>query len=545
MPTILVPLLLLVAGPAQKTPNPVVSSADQCTVQGVVLKAATGEPLRKATVEIWQEGILGKRSDAATDGTGHFELKNLDPGQYRLSVERNGYVRQEYGQTKPEGPSSFLTLSPGQKVSDITIRLIPAAVITGHVYNEDGEPVQGAQVLALRYAYADGQRELAHAGEARTNDLGEFRIYGLAPGQYVVEADKQPRFFALLKAEPGYVPIYYPGVFDADRATPIAVRAGDEFPSVDITLQTTHTLTLRGHVISGVSGGPALRAQVYLLSQGATTSGRHVTSQSFVNDPQGVFELRNVTPGAYFLYAFLYEEGKAEFARQPIEVADANLDGITLTVAPGVNIKGRLRVEGKLDSSVGSFQVSLSPKNTRPYLGGIPSDAAKPNGSFVLKNASDDEYEINVDGLPGGYFLKSARLDGVDALTAGVTIDAKQAPGLLDILVSPDGARIDGVVSKDQQPFQGASVTLVPEPPHRGEKRLFKSTTTDPLGHFVLQGIPPGDYKLFAWESIDPEASRSPDLLRPFENRGESMHITEGSLLSVQLDLIPAKDSDR
>jgi protocatechuate 3,4-dioxygenase beta subunit len=545
MPNILIPLLFLLAGPAQAAQTPVVNPAEQCTVQGVVLKAGTGEPLQKATVEMWQEGQPGQVRDAATDSMGRFELKSLNPGQYRLSVQRNGYVRQEYGQSKPEGSGSFLTLSPGQKVSDIAIQLLPAAVISGHVYDEDGESVQGAQVSTLRYAYRNGQRELAHSGEARTNDLGEFRIYGLAPGQYIVEAEKQPRVFAPLKDEPGYVPIYYPGVFDADRATPIAVRAGDEFPSVDISFQTTHTLTLRGHVIRGVSGGPALRAQVYLLSRGATTSGLHATSQSFVNDPQGVFELRNVTPGTYFLYAFIYEEGRAEFARQPIEVADTNLDGITLTVAPGVNIKGRLRVEGKLDSSVGSFQVSLSPKNTRPYFGGIPSDAVKPDGSFVLKNAFDDEYEINVDGLPEGYFLKSARLDGVDALTAGVTIDTKQTPGLLDILVSPNGARIDGVVSKDQQPFQGASVTLVPDPPHRGEKRLFKSTTTDQLGHFILQGIPPGDYKLFAWESIDPGAYRSPDFLRPFENRGESMHITEGSFLSVQLDLIVAKDSDR
>jgi protocatechuate 3,4-dioxygenase beta subunit len=545
MANILVSLLILIAGPAQKTPNPAVNPADQCTVQGVVLKAATGEPLRKATVEMWQEGVPGKRSDAATDSMGHFELKNLDPGQYRLSVQRNGYVRQEYGQTKPGGASSFLTLSPGQKVSDITIRLIPAAVITGHVYDEDGEPVQGAQVSALRYAFRNGQRELAHAGEARTNDLGEFRIYDLAPGQYVVEADKQPRFLAALKAEPGYVPIYYPGVPDAARAAPIAVGAGEEFSSADITLQTTHTVTLRGHVISGIRRGPASHVHIYLVSQGTTTSGSHVTSQSFVNDPQGVFELHNVAPGAYFLYAFLYEEGRGEFARQPIEAADADLDGITLTVAPGVDIKGRLRVEGNLSSSVGSFQVSLSPKNARLFFGGMPSDAVKPDGHFLLKNAFDDEYEINVDGLPGNYFLKSARLDGIDALTTGVTIDTKQTPSLLDIIVSPDGARIDGVVSKDQQPFQGASVTLVPDPPHRGEKCQFKSTNTDQLGHFILQGIPPGDYKLFAWESIDPGAYKSSDFLLPFEDRGKSLQITEGSSLSVQLDLIPAKDSGR
>jgi hypothetical protein len=545
MAAILIPLLFLVAGLAQKTPNPVANPAEQCTVQGVVLKAGTGEPLRKAAVQMWQEGEPGQPRDAVTDRMGHFELKNLDPGQYRLSVQRNGYVRQEYGQTKPGGESSLLTLSPGQKVSDIIIQLIPAAVIAGHVFDEDGEPVLGAQVTALRYAFENGQRELAHAGEARTNDLGEYRIYGLAPGQYIVEANKQPRLFAVLKAEPGYVPIYYPGVPDAARAAPIAVRAGDEFPSADITLQTTQTVTLRGRVLSGASAGPALHAHIYLVSQGPTTSGSHVTSQTLVNDPQGGFELRDVAPGSYFLYAFLYEGGRGEFARQPIEVANANLDGITLTVAPGVDVKGRLRVEGKLDSSVGSFQVSLSPKNSRLVFGGMPSDIVKPNGNFLLKSAFDDEYEINVDGLPGNYFLKSARMDGIDALTAGVTIDTKQTPGLLDILVSPDGARIDGVVSEDHQPFQAASVTLVPDPPHRGEKRLFKSTTTDQLGHFLLQGIPPGDYKLFAWENIDPGAYMSSDFLLPFEDRGKSVQITEGSILSVQLDLIPAKDSGR
>ncbi len=545
MYNILIPLLLLVAGPGQKAQNPVANAAEQCTVQGVVIKAGTGEPLRKADVEMWREGEPTQPRDAVTDSMGRFELKNLDPGQYRLSAQRNGYVRQEYGQTKPDGPSSFLTLSPGQKVSGITFQLIPAAVITGHVYDEDGEPVLGAQVTALRYAFMNGQRELVHAAEARTNDLGEYRIYGLPPAQYILEANKQPRLFAVLKAEPGYVPIYYPGVIDAARAAPIAVQAGDEFPSADITLQTTQTVILRGHVISGASGGPALHAHVYLVSQGSTASGSHVTSQSLVNDPQGGFELRDVAPGSYSLYAFLYEGGRGEFARQPIEVANVNLDGIILTMAPGVDVKGRLRVEGKLDSSLGSFQVSLYPKTTLLFFGGVPRDSVKPNGNFLLKSAFDDEYELNVDGLPPNYFLKSARLGGLDALTAAITIDTKQTPGLLDILVSPNGARIDGVVSEDQQPSQGASVTLVPDPPHRSEMRLFKSTTTDQLGHFVLQGIAPGDYKLFAWESIDPGAYKSSDFLQPFENRGKSVEITEGSTLSVQLDLIPAKDSGR
>jgi protocatechuate 3,4-dioxygenase beta subunit len=541
MGNFLIPLLFLLASPAQ-TAQPALETG---TVQGVVVKADTGEPLHKAVVEMWQEGVPGQRHDATTDAMGRFEVRDLEPGLYRLSAQHNGYVPQEYGETRPDGPGTEITLSPGQKISTISLRLIPAAVITGHVYDEDGEPVLGAQVSALRYVYRSGQRELAHSGEARTNDLGEFRIFGLSPGQYLLQADKQAPLATALKLETGYVPIYYPGVTDVERAAPIAVRAGDEFPSADITLQTVSTVTLRGRVINGVGGGPALHAQVYLASQGSGGATSRVISQSAVNNAQGGFEIHNVAPGAYLLYAFLYEVGRAEFARQPLEVAGADIDGITLTAAPGVDVRGRVRVEGALDSSGGSFQINLSPRSGRVFLGGTPTDTVKPNGSFLLKNVFDDDYELYVDGLPVNDFVKSARLDGLDVLAAGVTIDSKQTPGLLDIVISPNGARIDGMVAKDQKPFQGASVALVPDPPHRSEKRLFMLTTTDQLGHFSLQGIPPGEYKLFAWESIDSGAYKSAEFLQPFENQGESVEISEGSSHSVQLDLIPATDTGK
>ena len=172
-----------------------------------------------------------------------------------------------------------------------------------------------------------------------------------------------------------------------------------------------------------------------------------------------------------------------------------------------------------------------------------PSDeCVKADGSFLLKNAFDGDYELSVGNLPENYFIKSARLDGVDVLAAGVTVDRKQAPGSLEIVVSPNGASVDGVISKDQQPFQGATVTLVPDPPHRGERRLFKSTATDQNGHFVLQGLSPGDYKVFAWEKIEPGAYTSAEFLQPYENLGEPVHITEGSHNPVQVDLIPAKE---
>ncbi len=259
---------------------------------------------------------------------------------------------------------------------------------------------------------------------------------------------------------------------------------------------------------------------------------------------QGAFELHNVLPGSYYLTAVLREEGNQCVGRQTLEVGDADIDGIALTITPGVDIKGHLRVEGQLDSNLGSLYVSMSPKVSYMTHGGTPSDSVKADGSFLFKNVFDGDYEIFVGNQPENSFLKSARLDGIDVLSTGVTVDGKHTPGSLELVVSPNGASIDGVVSKDEQPFPGATVALVPDPPHRDERRLFRTTNTDQNGHFVLQGISPGDYKVFAWEKTESGAYASSEFLQPYEKLGKSVHITEGSRNSVKLDLIPTKDSN-
>jgi hypothetical protein len=541
--TILLSLLFQLAVPAQQTTT--TNPADLCTIQGVVIKAGTGEPLHKAIVDATPVGTRNDKDNAQggaaeADEMGRFELKGLAPGRYHLTAQRNGFVRQPYGQRTPDGPGAVLTLSAGQKVSNITFQMIPAAVITGHVYDEDGEPMVYAQVLAMHYGYMNGQRQLVPGGVGQTDDLGGYRIFGLSPGQYYVQVNNRNLRFDNAQVGKGYVPIYYPGVPDATHAAPITVRGGDEFSGVDVSLQPVRSVTVKGTVINGGCGDSPRGAMVFLHEQ----NPQGVMWQNSVRPASalGAFEIANVIPGSYYLYAQLFDEGKQCLGRQALEVSDADIDGVTLALTPGVEIKGHLRVEGQTDSTPGSFSVSLNAKGGYMPIGGRPNDAIKPDGSFLLKNIYDGDYEVFVTNLPDNNFMKSARLDGVDVLTAGVTIDSKQAPGSLEILISPNGANVDGVISKDQQPFQGATVTLIPDPPHRGERRLFKSTTTDQNGHFVFQGVPPGDFKVFAWEKIDPGAYTSSEFIQPYEKLGESVHVTEGSRNSVQVDLIPAKD---
>jgi protocatechuate 3,4-dioxygenase beta subunit len=545
MPTFLLSLLFQLAVPAQQTPA--LNPSDQCTIQGAVVKAGTGEPLHKASVDARPAGVRqgneqAQGGSAETDEMGRFEIKGLAPGRYYLSAYRNGFVRQMYGQRSPEGQGAMLNLSPGEKLANISFQMIPAAVITGHVYDEDGEPVVYAQVMAMHYSYVRGQRQLVPNGSGSTNDLGEFRIFGLAPGQYFVQAMRRGNTFESSRDQQGYLPIYYPGGTDPSRAAPISLRGGDEFSGVDISLQTTHTVTVKGRVLNA-GCGDSQQGLMVMLQNAAPNAVPMNSGFAVVN--QGAFELHNVLPGSYYLTATLRDEGKQCIGRQPIEVADTDVEGVTLSVTPGVEIKGRIRADGQTDSTVGTLAVYLSSKTANPFFGGSSRDSVKPDGSFLLKNAYDGDYEINVGNLPENYFVKSARLDGVDVLSAGLTVDTKQSPGTLEIVVSPNGASVDGAITKDQQPFQGATVAIVPDPPHRGERRLFKSTTTDQNGHFTLQGLAPGDYKVFAWEKIEAGAYTSPEFLQPYENQGESVHLTEGSRNTTQVDLIPAGDSSQ
>ena len=78
-----------------------------------------------------------------------------------------------------------ITVAEEQEVKDVAVKLVPLAVVSGRVLDEDGDPMARAQVQALRYVYYGqrGARQLNPAGFATTNDLGEYQLLDLEPGQ--------------------------------------------------------------------------------------------------------------------------------------------------------------------------------------------------------------------------------------------------------------------------------------------------------------------------------------------------------------------------
>jgi hypothetical protein len=527
------------APPSKNPPNP----ADLCSIQGVVVKAGTGEPIHKVIVNAISENgrhgdELAQGGSAETDEMGRFEITGLVPGRYHLTAFRNGFVEQSYGQKNPGQPPISWTLVPGQTLKNVTFQLIPSGVISGHVYDEDNEPMVHVQVQALRYGFEAGQRKLEPRGQGFTNDLGEFRIFGLAPGQYFVMA-RSARFASWGKKDDGYTPSYYPGVPDPGRAAPVTVTAGSEFADVDFNFRTTKAYAVRGQIDASACGGTSGGGIANLTPLGPGFSPYQFGSLLH----GGTFEFKGVPPGSYLILAdSASPEGIPCQGRVTIEVTDSDLDGITLPVSARIAIKGRLRVEGQLDPPAGVFHVLLPLRDPNPPDLGSMDASVNPDGNFIFPVFAGGPYDLDVTGIPVNGYLKSARVDGTDVLATGLTVDAKQNLGTLEIVVSANGATLQGVVARDGQPYQGATVALVPDPPNRSQKRLYKSIGSDSNGRFVMQGIAPGDYKVFAWERIDADSWESPDVLEPFEKQGESVHINEGSNNSVQLDLIPAID---
>jgi hypothetical protein len=95
-------------------------------------------------------------------------------------------------------------------------------------------------------------------------------------------------------------------------------------------------------------------------------------------------------------------------------------------------------------------------------------------------------------------------------------------------------------VSGRGRPIRGILVVLVPDR-NRDHAELFKSATTDQTGHYSIRGIPPGDYKLFAWETLESFGYFDPELLKQSESQGKIIHINESSKLNQDIrSILPA-----
>jgi hypothetical protein len=533
--------------PARKS-----TADDTCTVSGMVVAKADGTPLKRATVQLLSTSDSDHTIAVKSGVDGRFVLKNIPSGDYHLIISRNGYYDLKYGQKKAHGPGAILHLQPGQNLPDLLFKLGRAGVISGKVFDEDGEPMAGVEVAALRNIYLSGHVELASAGSGETNDLGEFRVYGLSPGRYYVSAEQPPwnrdvvgekKFSgtASNNVEKSYAKIYYPNALVPDRASELAVKEGEEIPSIDFLMKEITVYRVRGKVLNLVSKHGAENIQVSVLPRKQEINIWGFNANNIVK-ADGSFEIPEIAPGEYTITAMLFDEGKSYSTQQDVDVVSADVDNLLLSVNAGVPIPGRIIWEGKPTVRKNGTSVYLESEMRSFNIGtrGAPID---PDWQFTLKEVPDGTYKVHVVDLSEDCYVKEVRFG--DNVLPDRELRVRGAPANLEITVNSQGARISGtVLNADSLPVPGAWAVAVPEQEKRRFLRLYKSAATDQYGHYEIRGLAPGKYKLFSWEGIEAGAWEDPDFLKDYEDNGQEVEVQDGDQKSLELKLLSAKDSE-
>jgi hypothetical protein len=269
---------------------------------------------------------------------------------------------------------------------------------------------------------------------------------------------------------------------------------------------------------------------------------------AFSTKPNGEFELRNVAPGRYELYGMVQDNATRRFwtAHTTVEIGDKDIAGVRLVLTSGATLNGEVSVTGtggtpplRLDGLRITLQALDSlPPQVINAIGTIPVD---PTGKFSIPDLAEARYRINIAGLPPTAYISEMRMAGVNVFDDGVNLNTREKQASIQIVVNAAGEVVEGTVQRnDSKPAADATVVLVPAPSRRQNPALYKTAITDEAGRFVLRGIAPGQYTIFAWEYVLNGAWQNADFMEKNQSRGRSVNVIQGRN-EIQLDLIRAE----
>ncbi len=505
----LIPLLLSVLLQA---------TAPEGVIEGFVVRAGTNPPtaLVNARLELSHaNGVAIVRTDFA----GRFAFRGLPTGYFGLRVAKDGYIRQDYRLP--------LVLTQGQALKDIVFRLEPAPTISGIIRDENEARISGVLVQALRRGFdRRGNPALSLIASTRTDDHGSFRLYWLDPGEYIVSATAPPP-----APEPGvkpvlWAPTYFPGYVDPDFAKPVRLDLGRDVMGMDFKLMRQPMPALTGWASSLAKGMPVIADLALMPPEDSEGVARYSGKSAATG-----FTFNDVAPGSYIFSARAGNESAATRIRVQNSVR------VDLKLGEGIAVRGSVSGAAGAPVDLRSARIHLS--EIDPALPEPAAAVVGPDNRFLVAGVQPGNYAVSVDGLTNDLYLKAAVLGTADVLEKPLPI-AYGMQGDLDIQIGLDGGRINGAAfDRNNSLFPGAQIILVPVSVSRFRFDRYKTAVAGPDGQFTIRGIAPGDYKAFAWESLEPNAYLNIDYMRPYEDSGALVHIEPSSNASVSLRVIP------
>jgi Carboxypeptidase regulatory-like domain len=513
------------------------------SLSGRILSTA-GDPLKGANVRLRAVASPAPANTATTTYTvetgdkGEFRFENLPAGRYRLDAERSGYVSAIY--RAPVTRSAEILVADGNPPAPVELRLAPEGVVAGRVLNANGEAFPRARVLLYRWVYTLGRRQLQGAGATEAGADGAFSLGGLAAGVYYVAAQdvrdiaipQGPELRGNSSPEERYTPTFYPSGADVASAVPIRLEAGASFRVADIRMRKSVVYRISGRVVDALSGEPLRMASITYYPADPQIDLRSV-SHTLQMGADGAFSISGVPPGTYVLQIF--SAGVTNL--QSVAVADRDIAGLILQVSPGFEVAGRIIFADAETQPAAAPRITLRRVSLMPL--GAPSAPASPEGGFAIKGVTPGSYDVVVSPLPDGAYTKSIRFDNQEVTRKHLSL---ASPGELDVLISARGAQVSGTVNDRQgQPEIDTSVALwKPGPVIEDDADFTRVVRTDSEGRFTFSGLPPGDYRLAAWEEAEMGLLQYAPFRSQFEGTATRVRLDEGAQQTVDPVLIPA-----
>jgi hypothetical protein len=503
-------------------------------VAGIVVAEEPGEPpLRRVTVHLSGDSLTTARI-VLTDDQGRFAFDRLPAGRYTLTATRPGFVRAAFGGARGRLSSGRpVSLADGQRLADLTLRMMRGGVLTGLLTDRHGRPAAGAGVQIGELRERDGVLTMTSAGGRAVvaDDRGIYRAYGLAPGRFVVAAhlgfaDRRTIESPTPDDGPylGYVPTYYPGTPDPSAAVVVEVGAGEERAGLDFVIRPARMSRVSG-TVRGVDGEP-VRARVATMPAGdslAITGLGNAFSASTLTDSSGAFTLTNRPPGRHALLA--YVPGRAaQWARTSFTTDGGDLSGLEIQLQPAPLVSGRLVVAGAEpgplpDALTGSrIRLQMGP-GTLVAAGTGPSPVAR-DGTFTIQQMVGGTYVLSVQ-TPNAtadppWVVESAMLGGVDLTRRWLTLDSGTPDGLV-ITMTDQVAEIRGrLTDQSGNPASAYVLLAFPAEPamwRMGASRLHEPAYPAPDGSYRIGGLAAGDYYLAAVTDLARADHLDPDFL--------------------------------
>ena len=483
-------------------------------LRGRVFAADTSQPLRKAQVRLTATAAPGGTNGpqgriTTTDADGRYEFKELPAGRYTLNANKGRYVGLSYGQRRPYEPGRPLEILEGQTVEKVDFSLPRGAIITGHVLDELGDPAEDVSVTVMRSLVVAGRRRLVNAGRnSMTNDNGEFRLFGLAPGTYYVSATLRAGIAPNVESDDhsGYAPTYYPSTASAGEAQRLTIGVGQTLNDIDVTLVSARVARINGTAVD--SQGRSLAGAMVIVTQRNSGTLGGIMNFAAIFRPDVGFSASGLPPGDYTLMANIQARpGEVpESATTQITLAGRDVDGVQLVGVKPSTLTGRIVLTDPSAAQTlqtDRLRLAAPPKNPDegPNAGG--SGRVNDDLTFEIKTPPGLRLVTTASATPG-WTTKAVRANGIDVTETGIEVRPSEDLSGIEIELTNRLTNLSGVVTN---------------------------------GRFKIAGLPPGDYYVIAVDSIEPGDASDPEYLDRVMNRATRFSLGDAETKTLDLQL--------